>query len=471
MKRFGSIILALILALTLFVPMLSVSAEGEVIDITLSCDGSAYAGGEIVLKVSVSKPTQALAGLEFTLLYDSSALTPQITTNTEDGREMDALVSEMPQGWEQLSYHSEGSYQFRFAMPDSGSAYLDKEGEICLMIPFDVKKAGEFKFTVSDADVIAISADKLLPLSGNGCELTMVAASEAQKLAVNVVSGEIAYENSLYYLKIDALNLGDDNGIIGLEFDVYYDKASFKPTITENASGQMDSFMKTMPKNAWEQMCSLDESKGCYTIRLAALHAESTTDCEALESGKKLSLAIPFRVLASEGSVAEFRIDSNSILALNGKNKIASGSGNKLTVSVEKATASMLPEELGYEIKDGLLLNVPAETDINEFLAPLSTFSITDKNGTLETEGNVCPEYILTDGVNSYTIVVRGDGDGTGTIDTYDYVLARRAYFGTYIPNEACLSALALSDGIAVTTYDYILIRRHFFGTVDLNKV
>ena len=333
MKRLTSIIVAILMALSLCLPMQVVAASGDTVAISLNYSGEAYADGEIVLTITVSKPKTALAGLEFTLAYDAGAFAPQITENTEDGREMNALVSAMPNGWEQLSYHSSGLYHFRFAMPDSGNEYLDKDGEIVLSIPFDVKKAGEFAFTVSSSDVIAISASDLSPLAGTGDELNIVAASEAQKLSLNVASGEIAYENALYSLKIDAVNLGDASGIIGLQFDVYYDKEAFDPTITENASDQMDAFMKSMPKNAWEQMCSLDKAKGCYTIRLAALHAESKTEAEALESGKKLTIAIPFRVLASEGSVAEFRIDSSSVIAINGKSKVVTGSGSALTVS------------------------------------------------------------------------------------------------------------------------------------------
>ena len=130
-----------------------------------------------------------------------------------------------------------------------------------------------------------------------------------------------------------------------------------------------------------------------------------------------------------------------------------------------------MPEELGYDVKENHLLGVTAETEIGEFWAPLPTYSITDNSGAIVTDGYVRTGHVLTDGVNSYTIVVRGDGDGSGIIETYDYILARRVYFGTFTPSKAQLFALAITNGTEVTTYDYILIRRHFFGTVDLNRV
>lgn len=471
MKGLWIRLVTIIITACLLIPIPVVSAENDAVSITMSCVGSPYAGGEIALRVTVRKPVSALAGIEFVLSYDPDSVTPTVTKSTEDGGEMDVLIKTAPKGWEQMSYHSEGYYHFRFAMPDTVDEYLDADGELVLEIPFAVDKAGEFLFEIADADVIAIAASDLTPMTGKGASLPVVAASEAQKLAIGISSGEIAYEGSLYYLKLDATNLGDENGIIGLEFDLFYDKSSFAPTVTDNKSEQMNSFMKSMPQDSWEQMCSLDADKGCYTIRLAALHAESLTECESLVSGSRLTLSIPFRVIASEGSIADFYVDTSSVIALNGKNKIVSGSGSAISVSIEKATESMIPEHLGYEIKGNYLLNVSELTEVAEFLAPLSSYRLTDSDGNMVMGGYVCTGYVLTDGETALTVIVRGDGDRSGTVDTYDYVLARRVYFATFSPSPEQLLALALTNGTSVTTYDYILIRRHFFGTVDLNKV
>lgn len=59
----------------------------------------------------------------------------------------------------------------------------------------------------------------------------------------------------------------------------------------------------------------------------------------------------------------------------------------------------------------------------------------------------------------------KGDIDGNGYVDVYDYVYARRIYFGTYKPNahEKYLADVN-RDGV-IDQYDYILIKRIYFGT------
>lgn len=61
-----------------------------------------------------------------------------------------------------------------------------------------------------------------------------------------------------------------------------------------------------------------------------------------------------------------------------------------------------------------------------------------------------------------------GDINADLNIDQYDYILAKRVYFGTFVADE--LSALANDankDGIA-NQYDYILVKRHYFETYTI---
>ncbi len=467
MKSFGLKTVIFLLILCLAVPTVKIKAEADAVSLFLSCEGDAYSGGEVKIKITLSKPAVALAGLEFILNYNSEYVTPIITKNTEDGREMDALVSKMPEGWEQMSFHSaSGYYHFRFALPDSGNSYLDAAGELTLEIPFTVKKAGSFAFTVNDADVIAIAADEgYTPMSGKGGNLTVFADSEAQKLAVSLNGNERANENGSYNLKIKVTNLGDTAGIIALQFALKYDKTVFAPNMTENNNAQMDIFMTDMPQNSWEQMCTLDEAEGVYTLRFAAVTAESVTKSERLHSGSSLTVTVPFKIIASEGNIGNFSVGGESVLALNNLNQIVSGSGSNISVSVEKGGMGIIPDGLGYIVKNGFLCFVAEKTSVSDFLAPLGGFTLTDKEENEITEGDVCTGYILTDGTNSYTVAVLGDINGTGTVDTYDYILAKRIYFETYSPDALQSLTSDVNEDKTVDQYDYILIKRHYFGT------
>ena len=135
MRSFGIRILIIFTVFCLAFPMLAVNAVGDAVEVKLSFGGEAYRGSDITLTVTVEKPTVALAGLEFTLAYDTQYVKAKITENSENLLQMDALVASKPNGWEQISHHKEGLYTFRFAMPDNGKDALDNASELVLKIP------------------------------------------------------------------------------------------------------------------------------------------------------------------------------------------------------------------------------------------------------------------------------------------------------------------------------------------------
>ena len=59
--------------------------------------------------------------------------------------------------------------------------------------------------------------------------------------------------------------------------------------------------------------------------------------------------------------------------------------------------------------------------------------------------------------------VKKGDVNGNGDIDSMDYVLLKRAYFGTYELKE--LAVGDLNDNGKIDSMDYVYLRRAYFGT------
>lgn len=474
MRSHGTRLIVLFLIVCFIAPAVCVSAENEVLSLYMSHSGNAYLGGEINVRVTVSKPSVALAGLEFILDYDEEHLKPKYTVNTESGKEMDVLIAKAPNNWEQMSYHSAdgGYYHFRFAMPDDESSYLDSVGELVLNVPFTVITAGSFDVTINDYDIIAISADaELTTRTGKGTSLPIVAYSEAQKLAVEFVNGDIAYEDGVYYADIKATNLGDNDGIIALEFALDYDKTVFKPKITQNESAQMDVFMNNMPNDAWEQMCSFDEASGQYILRFAALHGESLTQAETLISGSSLTVTVPFDIIGSEGSIGALSVPTDSVIAINSSNKILDGCGDTKSVIVEKGFDGFDPNQYGYTVLDNCLMYIPEKTEVSEFLNKLGGLYLADKGGKRVVDGYVCTEHIITDGAGTQlSAVVIGDCNGNGTVDSTDYLLVKRTCFGTFTPSKAQFYAMAISDRSNITSVDYTLVKRHCFGTYNINK-
>lgn len=461
MRSFGIRFLITLLIFCLAFPFFTVNAQGEAAEIVLSFDGEAYRGATMVLTVSVKKPAVALAGLEFTLAYDSKYVKPQIVENNESTLEMDALVKARPNGWEQISSHKEGIYTFRFAMPDNGKDLLDNANELVLDIPFTVISAGSFDFSVASDDIIAVANDKECTVhTGKGSNISVVAASEAQKIGIELKGDDTANEKGDYLLRIEALNLGDASGIVALEFDVAYDKSVFEPVVTTNKNEEMNSFMQNMPGD-WEQMCSFDAANGKYTLRFAAKNAESLKNADVLKSGETAIFTIPFKVIGSEGDVASFTSDSASVIGISCENVILTGNGSVKSVSVEKAPASTIPDDLGYIIKDGFLMFVDEKTKVSDFLSPLgSGFSVNSKGEY------ICTGDVLTDGnAINLIIVVRGDINGSGNIEKYDYILVKRYCMNTVSFNDTQLLAADATDDGKIDRYDYIRIKRHCLGT------
>lgn len=58
-----------------------------------------------------------------------------------------------------------------------------------------------------------------------------------------------------------------------------------------------------------------------------------------------------------------------------------------------------------------------------------------------------------------------GDVNGDGTVDAFDYLLAKRICFGTYVPTEEELKRCDIDGDGKVSAMDYLLIKRKAFGT------
>ncbi len=61
--------------------------------------------------------------------------------------------------------------------------------------------------------------------------------------------------------------------------------------------------------------------------------------------------------------------------------------------------------------------------------------------------------------------VIKGDVNGNNTIDTPDYIMAKRAVLGTYSPTEEQVVAADLNDNGVIDTSDYAKIKRHVLGS------
>ncbi len=69
----------------------------------------------------------------------------------------------------------------------------------------------------------------------------------------------------------------------------------------------------------------------------------------------------------------------------------------------------------------------------------------------------------------AYTLVVMGDVNGDGKMNTVDYALVKRAYIGTATLSEFGLLAAGVPEGGKLRAINYVYIKRACVRTFDIN--
>ncbi len=120
---------------------------------------------------------------------------------------------------------------------------------------------------------------------------------------------------------------------------------------------------------------------------------------------------------------------------------------------------------------DGFLRGTAWKLTLDSFAEHFDkqSLSVVSKNGEdLSASGYVGTGSTVTltvegEIIDTATVCLAGDVNGNGVLDVGDYILAKRAYMGTYTPNESEKNAADVSGSGDIDIYDYVLIRRYFF--------
>ena len=449
-------------------PFVSAAADGAV-GITPECAPACVVGGETAVRITVGAAARPLAAIEFSLSYDDSLCEPLIKRNTAG--EMAEFVKKMPEGWEQICSldESEHKYYLRFSAPPSGAPAIKLNGEIIVEIPFKIISAGELEFVCGEKDIVAVPADDLLAvLPGGGGSAKSAASGVNEKVSVSLSGGEEATRGGIYAVDIAFTNLAEGTGIIAAQFDLQYDAACFEPVITENGDSQMNAFMVSTPGSGWEQMCGLDAANARYELRFAA-GALGMANGELLAEGAGMRFRVEFRVTGSEGATPAFTVPAASVIAVNNAVGTVSGVGSELRTAVVAGGGDIFsPKE--YTVEGVYLTGVAEKTGTAAFAAASGAEKLLTPDGRVRESGLVCTGDRAVFGADEYIVIVRGDANGSGTVDGGDYAMAKRSVLGTFEPDETQRRAICVSGGAAPTAFDYAMIKRHVLGTFDINS-
>jgi hypothetical protein len=99
---------------------------------------------------------------------------------------------------------------------------------------------------------------------------------------------------------------------------------------------------------------------------------------------------------------------------------------------------------------------------------------VRDKNGSKITgsslvgTGSTINLYSSGVLVDSVTVVILGDVDGNGIVDTTDVVRVKAAFLGSFLLDDAESIAADVDRNGIIDTTDYVRVKSHFIGSFSL---
>ncbi len=229
------------------------------------------------------------------------------------------------------------------------------------------------------------------------------------------------------------------------------------------------------------------DNKGRFYVNVLNDSSELTS-----LSGDFVSCFVEFKV-KENASVSEsvIKIDTDSDLVgvfsetlIESKN----GTGSQISVSVVEAlpvegNVLTLKEESGFfmgydefssiEIVYGFREKSTVSEVISAFKNSKASLSVIH-NGKILNETDIIPTDAIiqliqnNEIVDSKILVCKGDVDGSGEIDSTDYLIIKRYFIGNYNLKSSFLAAADIDCNSIIDTTDYIKIKSYFLGNIDI---
>lgn len=143
------------------------------------------------------------------------------------------------------------------------------------------------------------------------------------------------------------------------------------------------------------------------------------------------------------------------VYSLNLSGGYSSGSGTSYAAPMVTAAVALIAAKATHltpiQIKQYLIDNVTPVDGFDQLCVA---------GGILNISATVLAIYNENRGAYS-----RGDVNGNGTIDPNDYLIAKRAYLGTYTPTAAEIDIMDINRNGVVDSNDYLYIQRYYFRT------
>ena len=135
-------------------------------------------------------------------------------------------------------------------------------------------------------------------------------------------------------------------------------------------------------------------------------------------------------------------------------------------VSANNSGSSVLKTDSLYVINGNYIEDVIVETNLASFCSNFnSEISVYKPNGVLVKDGDIVSTgcYFSIDG-KKYTVIVTGDVDGSGKVDSTDYLQIKNTFFNNATLNDSSFVASDIDSTGKIDTTDYIQVKSGFLG-------
>jgi hypothetical protein len=146
-------------------------------------------------------------------------------------------------------------------------------------------------------------------------------------------------------------------------------------------------------------------------------------------------------------------------------------------VNVENPHITVIPS-LGRSIDEKLHYVVAEQTTVDRLLSQFENegLQVKDSNGyavsgtTVVGTGATINLYRDGEVIESVTVVVPGDLDGNGIVDTTDYLRLKAAVHGSFMLNDVQTEAADVDETGSLDSQDYQNIKSYFLGNYNLRE-
>ncbi len=241
------------------------------------------------------------------------------------------------------------------------------------------------------------------------------------------------------YISARDLYLGTNNLRI-IEGELAFDNTIFEP-ITETS------------------ITALNDWQFVYNANTKKIILNNNEEIEEYDNILKITLKAKNTVTTGNGEVS-----INNILTSNGTKEV-NGTSEPITIFIEELSSTV------YNItEDYKITNVAPDTLVSAFkqkITGANNVTIKDKNGNaLNDNSKIGTGATLTTASGEvYTVIVKGDTDGDGTIGITDVSKVKLHYIGIELLQEPYLSAADVDLNGSITLTDVSQVKMHYIGT------